>query len=580
MSAERGPGERKFRFGAGVVAALALAVMGAAPSCGGGQQSLVVVALTATPPDARLTSVIIDVGSVSKTFMIKSGGLSDTAARFGVYVPSGTTGRVIVAATARREDGKSCGYQGTTHVMIASAGSVVTTPLDLTPATTCGNDAGAMGAAGSLGMGAAGSVGTGAAGTGAAGTGAAGTGAAGTGAAGTGAAGTGAAGTGAAGTGAAGTGTAGTGAAGTGAAGTGAAGSGAAGRDGGVDAPVDAPMDAPVEKPPTVVSPPSLTKCTEYSHVTGNCNINSGLNDASMWSVAFSPDGKLLLTAGDDGRVRVWTMTGAVPTPEGHVIDSEGQGYIAFSPDGKLLAVGSGSGALNVYDTATWVLKHALNGHTTRVEGVAWTSDSKQLLSVDTGAEMTLHVVGTSLDPLSTYTLADAGWSVAASPVISPTQLWVAVGYSNGDGVIANLRANPLAQTPITITSDFSGVYAVTFSPDGKTMAAGGDDGLAQFWAVPPPASGAALGMPISNMSSFGDIQGVNAIQYSPDGKHIAIAAGSLEPGRLGIWDAATHASRGSKVPTYFPISVAWSPSGSMVVAGEYDCGKFIICAD
>jgi WD40 repeat protein len=153
----------------------------------------------------------------------------------------------------------------------------------------------------------------------------------------------------------------------------------------------------------------------------------------------------------------------------------------------------------------------------------------------------------------------------------------VGVGYSDGDGVIANLRATPIDQTPITITSDFSGVYSVAFSPDGKTMAAGGDDGITSFWTIPPPPSGLPIPGVITTISPQAAVQGVNSIAYSADGRFLAIAG---EPGRLGIYDGATHASRGTKVPTYFPLSVAWSPSGGIIAAGEYDCGKFIVCAD
>jgi len=70
-------------------------------SCGGDDQSLVVVALTANPADTLLRSVVIDVDTVTKTFNL-SAGLDDTTAKsFGVYVPSSTKGSVLVAATAR-----------------------------------------------------------------------------------------------------------------------------------------------------------------------------------------------------------------------------------------------------------------------------------------------------------------------------------------------------------------------------------------------------------------------------------------------------------------------------------------------
>jgi hypothetical protein len=73
----------------------------------------------------------------------------------------------------------------------------------------------------------------------------------------------------------------------------------------------------------------------------------------------------------------------------------------------------------------------------------------------------------------------------------------------------------------------------------------------------------------------------VSSIAYSPDGLNVAVAVGSPgNGGKVGIWDATTRQIRGMNVPRYFPASVAWSPSGAIIVAGEYDCGKLVVCAD
>ena len=109
----------RFRLRPGVLLALGLAGLFGESSCGGGKQSLVVVALTASPADTTLKTVVIDVDSVSKTFML-TGGLGATPASFGVYVPSSVKGSVLVAATAKRGAAKDCmGYQGQTRVTIS-----------------------------------------------------------------------------------------------------------------------------------------------------------------------------------------------------------------------------------------------------------------------------------------------------------------------------------------------------------------------------------------------------------------------------------------------------------------------------
>src|SRR5207244_13439545 len=61
-----------------------------------------------------------------------------------------------------------------------------------------------------------------------------------------------------------------------------------------------------------------------------------------VYSVAFSPDGPRLVSASDDGTVKVW---GPTTDPEAHRLTSPGRvGGVAFSPDGQQLAAASEKG--------------------------------------------------------------------------------------------------------------------------------------------------------------------------------------------------------------------------------------------
>jgi hypothetical protein len=542
----RGPSGRG---GAGAFAALALAAL-CVQSCGD-KKSLVRVSLTASPADANLTTLVLTVGSVApKTFTLMS-GLTGTPLVLGVYVPSSVTGDVPVEATARAGASAGC-YEGSGHVTIASAG--VTTdaaPIELTVSKSCSGSTGAAGS-GSSGMGTAGTMG--AAGTADA---------------------QGAAGTqGTAGAqGTAGTmGTAGNDGGASGAQGT-AGTTGTAGQDSGADAP------------PVLVDPPSLTKCTEYDHIVGMCT-EGGAGDWRVFSIAFSPDGKLLLSAGEDSRIKVWKMTGAVPTAEGHELSTMGQGYMAFSADGKFFAVGSGNGQITVHNTTTWAVVSSPTGQTGHVEGVGFSPDGKQLFAADTDGILTVHNVGTDA-PTKTVMLPNGAYALTVSPVQTPTALWVGVGYSNGFADLLNFAGATVTPTmALTITSDAGtdlayATLAGAFSPDGKTFAAGGEDGVTSFWTVPPPASPRPVGAMITTMDSRGNPLAANGMTFSPDGRFLAQAIGTnFDGGHVGIWDAASRGARGSKVPTYYPLSVAFSPDGKIIAAGEVACGKIVICAD
>jgi hypothetical protein len=272
-------------------------------------------------------------------------------------------------------------------------------------------------------------------------------------------------------------------------------------------------------------------------------------NAGPIWSVEFTPDGSRLVTAVDNGTVKIWDVAKRKPDSTLNVHDGA-TWATSVSPDGKLLATGHDDGSVHIIDLNSGetvrsfkaegpirTLKFAPMGTSL---AVGTRSGHLALWNAVTGEKSTSFVghKGT----ITHVTFSHDGSTLGSAGGDSTARIWnVATGRERTE-----------------ITGHTGGVYGISFSADDSLVATGGWDRVVRIWD-------SASGKPLGTLE--GHTSDVWAVEFAPSG-HLLASVGEDRDVRL--WDAR----KLKEIPTLVGhtgtiYAMAFSKEGLLATAGR-----------
>lgn len=282
-----------------------------------------------------------------------------------------------------------------------------------------------------------------------------------------------------------------------------------------------------------------------WQQTRGDERFTLGRADHSVLTMAYAPDGRSLVTGSQSGEVLRWDLDRRMIGARAR--HTERVDALAFSPDGQELATGGSDGVVKLLALAGLELQREIRS-AAGSRALVFTASGEQLFGVGV-SQWARWSLGTGGE------LERGNATSFARATISPDTGLMAWPQANGEVWVLGTSAG----SEIKRFGGHTGfVLPVVFSRDGKRVASGGFDGVAQVYDL-------AAGKVVARLAGHHGV--VSALAFTPDGRTLATAS---YDGAIKLWDTSNWQERVTLRGHLHPIwALAISPDGEQVATGD-----------